>query len=130
MDFKHIHIGSLLKQYVELCKVENSRICNFFKCSELDIDQMYTSESLESNLLLKWCKLLKYDFFRLYSHHLTLYSPPSKIVETVEKKNFPHFRKNMYTREIIDFIIKQIDTGKKNKKSGYGRIQNSQDHFI
>lgn len=116
LNFKHINIGLFLEQCVKLRRIEKARICNFFKCPEFEIDQMYRSESLDSELLLKWCKLLEYDFFRLYSQHLILYSPPSKMVGTSEKKGFPHFRKNLYTREIIDFIIDQIDSGKKTRR--------------
>jgi DNA invertase Pin-like site-specific DNA recombinase len=84
----------------------------------MDIAQMYASENIEVGLLLRWCKLLEYDFFRLYSQHLILYSPPSKLIESFGngKTSLPFFRKNIYTKEIIDFIIEQIDTGKKTKK--------------
>lgn len=115
MDFKQIHIGYFLEQCVEIRRIDTFRICKFFSCSELEITQMYKSESLEVELLLRWCKLLKYDFFRLYSHHLILYSPPVKMIGPSEKISLPHFRKNIYTREIIDFIINQINTGEKTK---------------
>ncbi|AYZ12774.1 transposase [Chryseobacterium arthrosphaerae] len=118
--FKKIHIGSLVKQRVmELGKeMEMSRICNFLDCKESDVLEMYESESLDSKILLRWCKLLEYDFFRIYSQYLILYSPKSSNNIHYNKKvtNLPVFRKNIYTREIIDFIIELIQSGKKDRK--------------
>ena len=55
-------------------------------------------------------------FFRIYTQHLILYAPPSAETKTVKKANkkitFPQFRKNIYTKEVIDFIIEQISTKK------------------
>ncbi|WP_317047722.1 MULTISPECIES: hypothetical protein [unclassified Chryseobacterium] len=77
---------------------------------------MYNSESLDSKTLLKWSKLLKYDFFRLYSQHLILYSPPTaRDPEYKDKNILPQFRKNIYTKEIIDFILEILETGYKTK---------------
>lgn len=78
---------------------------------------MYDSQSLEAQLILKWSKLLEYDFFRYYSQHLILYSPKSvenKIIKP-EKSELPIFRKSIYTKEVIDFILELIQTGEKTK---------------
>lgn len=116
MNFKDIHIGNLISKRVSECGTETRRICNFFKCTEEKIIGMYCSESLDTDILLKWSKLLEYDFFRVYSQHLILYAPSSK-TDGFEKKisSLPQFRKNIYTKEIIDFILEMIDTGKKTK---------------
>ena len=113
MNFKEIHIAKMLKISVTESGIEMSRICNFMKCSEEDINQMYLQENLSTDVLLKWSKLLEYDFFRLYSQHLIFYAPPSavKVVKN-EKTQLPKFRKNIYTKEVIDFIIEQISTKK------------------
>ena len=79
MDFKNINIGELISLKVKEDKIQIDRIQNFFKCEHHDILKMYQSKSLDSEILLKWCKLLKYDFFRLYSHHLILYSIPDGV---------------------------------------------------
>ncbi|HBV14931.1 transposase [Chryseobacterium carnipullorum] len=118
-NFKEIHIGSLIKQRItELGEeMEMNRICNFLKCTELDVLEMYQAESLDSKLLLRWSKLLEYDFFRIYSQHLILFSPKS--AETIRAQStttLPLFRKNIYMREIIEFIIELIQSGKKNKE--------------
>lgn len=118
-DFKDINIGSLLQQIVSKNEIEISRICNFFKCSEAEIDAMYKCQSLDSEMLLKWSKLLEYDFFRIYTQHLILYSPPGNVgyntVVDKEKSSLPQFRKNIYTKEVISFILEQIDSGEKTK---------------
>ena len=96
------------------------RICNFMKCSEDEILEMYKQENLQTDILLKWSKLLEYDFFRIYSQHLILYAPVSAPIENTEKQKskkatLPQFRKNIYTKEIIDFILEQISLGEMTK---------------
>jgi len=119
IDFKNIHVGSLILKRVTEINIKIDRICSFLKHSEVEIQQMYEAQSLDSETLLRWSKLLEYDFFRVYSQHLILYSPPgnkqynnsSKEKETV----LPKFRKNIYTKEIIDFILEMIETNKMTK---------------
>jgi|SRR5690554_341944 len=117
MNFKEIHIGTLINQAVTESGIEISRICNFLNCSEEEIQKMYQTKSLDTEILLKWSKLLEYDFFRVYSQHLILYAPPSSKEEESKKKktSLPQFRKNIYTKEIIEFILEQIDTGNMTK---------------
>lgn len=117
-NFKNIHIGSLIKQKTIEFEIKISRICNFMKCDEKDIEKMFLQKDLTTDILLKWSKLLKYDFFRLYTQHLILFSPPaaSKPNKTEKASQFLHFRKNIYTGEIIDFILELIISGEKTKQ--------------
>ena len=118
-NFKSIHIGKMIENTVADKRIEMSRICNYFKCSDDEIVKMYQSKSLDTEILLKWSKLLQYDFFRMYTQHLILYAPPSaneKRSKENKKQTIPEFRKNIYTKEVIDFIIEQIDTEKMTKK--------------
>ncbi|RKE72033.1 transposase [Chryseobacterium sp. AG363] len=118
-NFKDIHIGKMILKCVEEKDIETTRICSFFKCSLDEIENMYESENLDTELLLKWSKLLEYDFFRIFSQHLIMYSPPSKGLQTEFKRSgssLPKFRKNLYTKEIIDFILEQVSNGTKTKK--------------
>lgn len=112
MNFKTIEIGKLIKIKVAELGIEMSRICNFLNVSEIDVEDMYSSESLDSMILLKWSKLLEYDLFRLYSQHLILYAPISRIgsVSSDVRSVLPKFRKNIYTVEIINFILSQIES--------------------
>ena len=118
-NFKSIHIGKMIENTVAESRIEISRICNYFKCSTDDISEMMNAKSIDTETLLKWCKLLEYDFFRIYTQHLILYAPPSaneKRSKENKKQTIPEFRKNIYTKEVIDFIIEQIDTEKMTKK--------------
>ena len=119
MNFKDIHIGKMIEKRVQETHTDMSRICNFIKCSEKDIRDTYASKSVDSQLLLKWSKLLEYDFFRVYSQHILLFSSAHK-TKTSEKDDnksaLPQFRKNIYTKEIIEFILNEINSGKKTKK--------------
>ncbi|WP_347216257.1 transposase [Chryseobacterium sp.] len=119
IDFKNIHVGKLIKKRVEECGIETFRICNFLKCTEDEVNIMYRQEDMRSDLMLRWSKLLEYDLFRLYSQHLILFSPPAnanlKTVIDKKKSDLPQFRKNIYTKEIIDFIMELIQTGEKTR---------------
>lgn len=75
MNFKDIHIGSIIKLRVTDCGIKTSRICNFIICTEKEVGEFYESKSLDSEVLLRWSKLLKYDFFRIYSQYMVLYAP-------------------------------------------------------
>ncbi|HCA05957.1 MAG TPA: transposase [Chryseobacterium sp.] len=113
-ESKNIHIGSLIEKRVQESGIDMTRLCNFFKCTETSIKKVYKSKSMDSDLLLKWCKLLEYDFFRMYTQHLILYSPATKQIKA--ETTLPRFRKNIYTKEIIDYILDLVQTGEKSKK--------------
>lgn len=100
--------------------LETSCICAFFKCDLNEINKMYEAETLDTEVLLSWSKLLKYDFFRIYTQHLILYSPKAKLrpgTENYEAKKpaRTELRKNLYTVEIIAFIMEKISSGEMTK---------------
>jgi len=101
MDFKIIHIGSLIKKKIKEKKIDYHRICNFMDADSEDIDQMLASESLDSQILLRWCKLLEYD--------------SAANEQKRSESHLPIFRKNIYTQEIIDFILEEIRSGELTK---------------
>lgn len=114
-DFKNIHIGSLILEQVQISKISQKRICNFLNCTALDVQNMYSQPAISADLLLRWSKLLEYDFFRIYSQHLLLYEPEIATLEVKHKKSstLPVFRKKMYTEEAINFLLNLIHTKKK-----------------
>lgn len=114
--FKNIHIGELLKKRVLEMNMSESRICSFFSLSPSEVSAMYKEESIESKYILMWSKLLEYDFFRIYSQHLILYAPPSTVSNHSSGKfssGLPQFRKNIYTKEVIDFMIELVTNDQK-----------------
>ncbi|MDF2931587.1 MAG: transposase [Chryseobacterium sp.] len=118
IDFKEIHLGSLIHQAIIEHNIEISRICNSLSCSEEDIRQMYEAKSLDTEIVLRWSKLLEYDFFRIYTQHLILYAPQgnTNYNNLKEKKSLlPQFKKNVYTKELIDFILERIEKGEMTK---------------
>lgn len=119
LDYKKINIGHLIREEIKAKKIESGRICKFMNCTEKEIEEMYEATDLPTNILLKWCKLLEYDFFRIYSQHLILFSAPKQKLSTTESKesqsSLPNYRKNLYTKEIINFVLELIRTGKKTK---------------
>ncbi|WP_343643562.1 transposase [Chryseobacterium sp.] len=118
LNFENIHIGEWIKMKVEEEKMTSERICNFFKCTESDVIDIFKKSSIDAGILLRWSKLLKYDFFRIYSQHLILYAPVANVnynKKNKENSKLPQFRKNIYTKEVIDFVLELIETGKKSK---------------
>lgn len=95
-NLKDIHVGDLLHKRVKEAAVETSRICKFLQKTEKEITEMYSQKSVGADVLLKWCKLLEYDFFRLYSNHLILYAPASSSNKKEKQSQLPQFRK-IYT---------------------------------
>lgn len=108
-NLKDIHIGDLLYKRVKEKEVEINRICKFLQKTEKEITEMYSQKSVGADILLKWCKLLEYDFFRLYSNHLILYAPASSPNKKEKQSQLPQFRKNLYTKEIIDFMLELLE---------------------
>lgn len=86
-NFKDIHIGEMIEEGVMESGVEISRICSFLQSSEKEIEKMYKAKSLNSDILLRWSKLLEYDFFRIYSQYLILYAPTTSAIDKVEIRN-------------------------------------------
>ncbi|MCS4304059.1 MULTISPECIES: transposase [unclassified Chryseobacterium] len=124
IDFKEIHMGNLIKIRVREKKMGLLRICGFLKCTAEEIEKMYISSSIDSDMLLKWSKLLEYDFFRIYSQHIILYAPCSSDQEKEQSKEdsgLPNFRKSLYTREIIDFMLNQYNSGNMSRQEIYQR---------
>ncbi|WP_294241683.1 MULTISPECIES: transposase [Chryseobacterium] len=119
-DFKDIHIGKMIRMTVEMRGISEERIYRFIPCTSKELQEIYRSSDIKVSMLLRWSKLLGYDFFRLYSQHLILYAPAEKTINNTEKKfvgaiSIPQFRKNIYTREVIYFILEQIRNGQKTK---------------
>lgn len=117
LNFKSIHIGKIIKERIGNSDVNLQKVCSHFGYSVNEIKEIYKMESIDTKELLRWSKLLRYDFFRFYSQHLILYSPPEKIVADHVKKgqDLLKFRKNIYTMEVIEFILDLIKTETKTK---------------
>lgn len=117
MGVKNIHIGNMIEKRVQETNIDSSRICKFLQCEEQDLENMYASKSIDSYILLRWSKLLEYDFFRIYSQHLLFYLPNQKDMKDKSKEtSLPQFRKKIYTKETIDFILDSLKSGEKTKR--------------
>ncbi|MBB4805552.1 hypothetical protein HNP38_000824 [Chryseobacterium defluvii] len=115
-DFKNIHIGNYIKKQIEQEEISIDRICNFFKLKEEEILRMYEEKSLDTDVLLRWSKLAEYDFFRIYVTHLLLYDGISHTKNSRKAKQTGDkivFRKNIYTREIREFLVKLVASKQK-----------------
>jgi len=113
--YKDIHIGLMIRQLVQEEGIDEERIVNFIKATDEEIEEMYAAKSLDTEVLLRWSKLLGYDFFRIYSQHLVWYAPNLANEKRTSKKTseLPQFRKNIYTAELIKFIVELVQSGKK-----------------
>lgn len=118
MNFKEIHIGTLVKERIENIDFDQQRLTKNLEINELELEDIYSSSSIDVETLLKMSKLLEYDFFRIYSQHLILYAPSATVVNKLTKsKNLelPKFRKSIYTKEIVDHLLLKIRNGDMSK---------------
>lgn len=113
LNKNNIKLGSLIASRVAKSGIDMQRICNFFKLPVKDIEKMYEAATIDTHLLLKWSKLLEYDFFRLYSQYL-FFDQKGKVKHYDSiKSTLPQFKKRLYTQDTIDYILNFIITGKK-----------------
>lgn len=117
MNFKQIHIGEFIRQRMLECDISVERAAKFLKVSEEEVENVQKKISLDSHLLLCWSKLLEYDFFRIYSQHLILYAPQD-INKVGRKKgsSLPMFKKNIYTHEVIMYLVELVESGHKSAR--------------
>lgn len=112
MNIKNIHIGSLISSKVTEQKISIERITKFLGKTENEVENMFHEKSIDTDMLLKWCKLLKFDFFRFYTGHLILYAPNSRTDNKIkQQENTMVFRKSIYTQEVKNYILQKIRTG-------------------
>jgi len=117
MYLKDIHIGKYIEARVLELAITNERICNYFQLEEVFIKEMYNERNMDTKNLMMWSKLLEYDFFRLFSQHLILYAPQGnqECTKTLKKTSLPQFRKSIYTKNLIEFVLNEIEKGEKTK---------------
>jgi len=117
MDLKHIHIGALIKIIAEQ-KQEKASLSSNLGLNEKETEDLFNSQSLNTETLIKISSLLGYDFFRPYSQHLILFAPTRNI--KIKNQNVPpkktQIRKNIYTKNIISFILELLENNEKTKE--------------
>jgi hypothetical protein len=108
---REIHIGNIINYVIDEKGLSINELRSRIGVSTRMINQMLSSASIDTQSLLKWSKVLKYDFFRLYSSHLMLHHGISntltKKTENIEVEGI-HIRKNVYTKELIQFIVNKV----------------------
>lgn len=114
MKFKDIHIGEEIRLKVLEHNIDSERIASYFKCGVDEVEDLYKCKDMNTKDLMLWSKLARYDFFRLYSQHLILYAPKSKNLPP-ERNNIT-FKKSIYTKDLIDFVLDLIENGTKTRQ--------------
>lgn len=111
---RDINIGRIIQLFIHERDISYDSLRVSFGCSKITLNKMLNSKSLDTIVLLKWCKVLRYDFFRLYSSHLMLHHGISnsgvKRKESVSIEGI-NIRKNVYTMELIVFLITKVRKG-------------------
>src|SRR5690606_19355777 len=74
-----IHMGKLMNQVWKQKNISIEQTLDSLKCNEEDVYKMLKKKSINTDKLLKWSRLLKYHFFKIYSQHLNPFTP--KILE-------------------------------------------------
>ncbi|MEM0996796.1 MAG: hypothetical protein AAGN35_06945 [Bacteroidota bacterium] len=71
-----IHIGALVKQRAKDLRIGPTELGAKIDTSKQNVYGIYKRKSIDTRLLVKLCYALDYDFFRVYSHDLTLEDGP------------------------------------------------------
>ncbi len=66
-----IHIGKLIKAEVYKQKIPISWFAQKLYCDRTNIYKIFNRQSIDSELLLRISKILKYDFFLYYQKELS-----------------------------------------------------------
>ncbi len=117
MLYKEIHIGEMIRNKVNEMEVTVQHIAEVFRVPAEAVLETFDKPEISTGELLRWSKLLRYDFFRVYSQHLILYTPqyPTPVKRKTPSKSM-QFRKNIYSDELIEFVLELIKTGKKTRQ--------------
>lgn len=94
------------------------QICGQLECTESEWQSILSQKSLNTEMVMSLSLLLEYDFFRIYSQHLILYSPQTNnnYNNVRQKSSLSYSTKNIYMIEVIEFILEQLANGNKTKK--------------
>ena len=121
IDYKRLHIGKLISARMTEMGWDSKMLAEKLEFPESEITKLLEEEDLPMLTVLRLSKLLKYDFFRLYSTHLLLYCSKDKLFgnhrfheENTPQQRLPRFRKNVYTPEVISFILKELVSENRN----------------
>lgn len=108
-NYKNVHIGTVVKMRVNELGINS---CDLIKeIPHSNLEELYLEKDLDAELLLTLSKVLDFDFFRIYTQHLILYSPPQAIIKNKTPAYQPLYNRNLYTKEIIDFILELYSSG-------------------
>lgn len=109
VDYKNVHIGNAIKIRVNELGIKSFDLIKEIPYS--NVEELYREKDLDVELLLTLSKLLSFDFFRIYTQHLILYSPSHAKTKNKPPAYQPLYNRNLYTKEIIDFILELHSKG-------------------
>jgi transcriptional regulator with XRE-family HTH domain len=120
-----VHIGEKIKQRSKELRIGPTELAGMINTSKQNIYGIFKRESIDTALLEKLGKALKYDFFALYINPKL---SPLKENETSEKKNKPYFlpdEKSEFSQlknQLMDLkekyeLLKKVNTLLEEKKS-------------
>ena len=72
---KRLHMGSQVREVFLKSGLTVKQFADMIPCRVGNIYKIYEREEINAGLLKKICEVLKYDFFKLYSHELQLEPP-------------------------------------------------------
>jgi len=69
---KRLHIGNRVQEVFMNSGLSVQQFAGMIPCKVGNIYKIYEREEISTSLLVKICKILQYDFFKLYSQELQL----------------------------------------------------------
>ena len=65
-----IHIGHVIEQVYKKSKIGGVELAELLHCSRSTVYHIFKSETIQTDMLLNLCKILRHDFFAHYSRLL------------------------------------------------------------
>ena len=117
--YRNIHIGKYIKLRMTEIGMDQGTLAGKLRQSPEQLQGIFSSGDITCHQLLKISRILSYDFFRIYSMNIILYSPPNmgfaiKPEKGQRKGNgtrMPNFIKNTYTPQVISYIVSLYRSG-------------------
>lgn len=82
-----IHIGKIIRERVKQSSLKNREITDKINRVEGTIYDIYKRETIDTETLLKLCKVLEFDFFELYYNEEPLRGMRNKKIDELKNEN-------------------------------------------
>ncbi|MEC4048241.1 hypothetical protein OX284_002270 [Flavobacterium sp. SUN046] len=107
-----IHIGKILKSYIDSHRIYKSVIARRIQKKDSEILRYQKRSSIQTNLLLELCHVLKHNFFADIAHLLPLDYSKNTFDDTIKEEEITQLKQQIQLLEKEIAILKEIAINK------------------